>query len=120
MLCKKCGKKLTGKQKKYCSVYCAKLFLKSEYRKRNKEKINAYKRKYWKGKRRTSGYFEKVTRPAHLKNNPLCEKCGTDKKLEVHHIKPLAVGGTHKASNLMTLCKTHHYYFEKRMKGFWE
>jgi 5-methylcytosine-specific restriction protein A len=45
-------------------------------------------------------------RKKHLENNPKCAACGKDKKLEVHHIKPV-----HKypdleldPSNLMTLC----------------
>lgn len=44
-LCRKCGGRLaTKRQRFYCSEYCQKLYLKAQYRKRNREKINAYRR----------------------------------------------------------------------------
>lgn len=42
-----------------------------------------------------------------LRQHPLCEKCGQSAN-EVHHIKPLAHGGTHGAGNLAALCKSCH------------
>ena len=42
-----------------------------------------------------------------LRAHPVCEKCG-QAATEVHHIKPLAHGGTHAAGNLMALCKACH------------
>ena len=44
--------------------------------------------------------------------HPLCEEClkngRTTPVQEVHHIIPLADGGTHDFSNLMSLCKSCH------------
>ena len=38
-----------------------------------------------------------------------CQVCGTSDELQVHHIKAKSKGGTDRLSNLMTLCKTHHW-----------
>lgn len=35
-------------------------------------------------------------------------RCPTTTELEVHHVVPLAKGGTDAMSNLRTLCKAHH------------
>jgi len=45
-------------------------------------------------------------RKEHLKNNPNCAACGRDKKLEVHHIKPVHLFPELELdpSNLVTLC----------------
>lgn len=51
--CLKCGAKLTGKQVNYCSEYHGKLYLKSQYRKRNLTKIAEYNREYRKHQRDT-------------------------------------------------------------------
>ena len=111
---------LSGTQKKYCSPSCSKLYLKSLYRKRNKEKINAYKRNYYKAVKRPSGLSFERKRQSHLRESPGCEKCGTREDIQVHHIKPLKCGGTHKDSNLMTLCRIHHREFEKLTEGFFK
>jgi len=37
-----------------------------------------------------------------------CRVCGTETKLQCHHIRPRAKGGTDKLSNLMTLCDVCH------------
>jgi 5-methylcytosine-specific restriction protein A len=47
-----------------------------------------------------------------LARHPLCELCEQAGKLipadEVHHILPVADGGTHAESNLQALCKPCH------------
>jgi len=120
MTCLRCGGVLSGTQTKYCSTSCSKLYLKSQYRKRNKEKINAYKRNYYRSVSRPSGLSFDRKRQIHLKGNPVCEKCGTREDIQVHHIKPLKQGGTHKPSNLMTLCRKHHTEFEKITADFFK
>jgi 5-methylcytosine-specific restriction protein A len=54
----------------------------------------------------------KKIRTAYISKNPLCEQCLKENRYtpadEVHHIKPLADGGTHDEANLMSLCKQHH------------
>ena len=60
---------------------------------------------------REDGYivgWEKI-RKEKLAKNPECEKCGSDKKLVVHHIKPILDGGDLSADeNLQTLCRSCH------------
>lgn len=45
-------------------------------------------------------------RKEHIKNNPYCIACGRDKKLEVHHIKPVHLFPDLELdpTNLVTLC----------------
>ena len=51
-------------------------------------------------------------RALYVQTHPLCEEClkhgRTVPVQEVHHIVPLADGGTHDFSNLMSLCKSCH------------
>ena len=48
----------------------------------------------------------------YIQSHPLCEQCEREGRLtpaeEVHHILPLADGGTHDVENLMALCKSCH------------
>lgn len=51
-----------------------------------------------------AGAWPRVRRE-HLVREPVCQACGTDKDLEVHHIRPLAAGGSElDDQNLITLC----------------
>jgi 5-methylcytosine-specific restriction protein A len=54
----------------------------------------------------------KKIRARFLSKHPLCEQCKKAGRLtpaeEVHHILPLADGGTNDESNLMALCKSCH------------
>lgn len=45
-------------------------------------------------------------RKQHLKDNPHCAACGRDKRLEVHHVKPVHLFPALELdpSNLLTLC----------------
>lgn len=58
------------------------------------------------------GYFKSIKK--QLKNTffvrgeLVCVVCGAKDKLELHHIIPLAMGGTNKIDNLMVLCHDHH------------
>ena len=58
------------------------------------------------------GYQWRKIRAAFLSRNPLCEMCKRQgiftAATEVHHIKPLADGGTNDFDNLMPLCKSCH------------
>ncbi len=54
------------------------------------------------------------TRNEHVKNNPTCAACGTDKDLDVHHVVPYHVDPSLELdpNNLITLCgKRCHYVF---------
>lgn len=58
------------------------------------------------------GYRWKKIRAAFLARQPLCEMCRQEGRYtdatEVHHVKPLAEGGTNDFENLMALCKPCH------------
>jgi len=41
-----------------------------------------------------------------------CRKCGSNRKLEIHHIDPVANGGATVLENLITLCKHCHSEWE--------
>lgn len=51
-------------------------------------------------------------RDRYIRERPLCEQCRSEGRVtaarEVHHILPLARGGTHDRANLMALCKPCH------------
>jgi 5-methylcytosine-specific restriction endonuclease McrA len=115
MKCKRCSNELSGKQLSYCSLRCSKLHLKSLWRKRSKDKLRAYNRKY-----RSQGLrpLNKQRKFKVLeKNNFECKRCGTNENLNVHHIKPLRYGGTH--DFVMVLCFKCHMEWEQRMIGYW-
>ena len=54
----------------------------------------------------------KKLRARFLLQHPLCELCRSEGRLtaaeEVHHVLPLANGGTNEEGNLMALCKSCH------------
>lgn len=58
------------------------------------------------------GYKWQKIRAVFLSQNPLCEMCKRDGEFntatEVHHVKPLADGGSNSFDNLMALCKSCH------------
>lgn len=59
--------------------------------------------------RRTADWYE-VREEAIKRDNKCCEDCGASEDLHVHHIKPVSEGGKKfDISNLITLCKEHHY-----------
>jgi len=49
-----------------------------------------------------------------LERDKKCIKCGSLKKLEVHHIHLEMCGGSEELDNLVTLCKECHTDFHKR------
>ena len=38
----------------------------------------------------------------------ICSVCGAKENLELHHILPLAMGGSNDIDNMMVLCHEHH------------
>lgn len=52
-------------------------------------------------------------RKSFIENNPFCGVCETRSNLEVHHIKPFHLNQDLELtiSNLITLCRDHHYLF---------
>ncbi len=51
-----------------------------------------------------------------LLGTPYCQKCGAP-ATEVHHVIPLADGGTNDMGNLLPLCKGCHSRVTGRAKG---
>ncbi len=84
--------------------YCA------EHEKLIQQQYNRYGRSAESKKR--YGYRWRKIRASFLSINPLCEMCKREGRYinatEVHHIKPLADGGTNDFDNLMPLCKSCH------------
>lgn len=62
-------------------------------------------------KRRYGRAWQKI-RNAYAAKHPYCEQCFAEGRMvmmeHVHHIKPLAEGGTNDESNLISLCKSCH------------
>ena len=66
----------------------------------------------------------KRIRGRYIRAHPLCERCKKNGKItpaeEVHHIKPLAHGGTNAEDNLMSLCKSCHSEITAKEGGRWD
>ena len=69
--------------------------------------------------KRYGGSWPKV-RARYLHAHPLCERCAAAgryvKATLVHHILPLAEGGTHDEANLQALCVSCHEQIHQRAK----
>lgn len=86
--CVVCNKPLIKRQLRYCSVKCS---------------LELYK------------YDWAFVRPRVLKrDNYSCIKCGAKAQIEVHHVKPIALGGTNRDDNLITLCFDCHRESHRR------
>jgi hypothetical protein len=51
-----------------------------------------------------------------------CRRCGYSVVVEIHHIHPVAKGGSDDESNLIALCPNHHALADRawrRVKGSW-
>jgi len=61
---------------------------------------------------RRYGRAWKRIRDRYIAAHPLCEQCAAAGRIvpaqEVHHIVPLAAGGTHDKENLLALCSPCH------------
>lgn len=73
--------------------------------------------------RKSYGRTWKRIRDRYIHEHPLCEQCEKAGRMtpaqEVHHIKPLRDGGTHDASNLMSLCTSCHSTITAREGDRW-
>ena len=58
-------------------------------------------------------------RAEYVALHPLCEQCLKEGRMvpveEVHHIKPIKDGGTHRFDNLMSLCQSCHTKLEREL-----
>lgn len=73
-------------------------------------------------KRRYGRAWQRI-RDRYTAAHPFCEECYKRGVLtpteEIHHIKPLAHGGTHADDNLMALCKPCHSRITVEMGDRW-
>lgn len=73
-------------------------------------------------KRRYGRAWQRI-RDRYAAAHPFCEECYKRGVLtpteEIHHIKPLAHGGTHADDNLMALCKPCHSRITVEMGDRW-
>ena len=92
-----CAKLVTGR---FCDEHNKQDAREYERYRRDPETRNRYGRAW------------KRIRDRYITAHPLCERCSQDGRLtpaqEIHHIKPLADGGTHDEGNLMALCTACH------------
>lgn len=62
-------------------------------------------------------------RTAYAQQHPYCEQCFKEGRMvqmeQVHHIKPLAEGGTHDRSNLISLCASCHAKIHAKRGDRW-
>lgn len=120
--CKRCHVSLADKKGwKFCGQRCSKLYLKSEYKKRNADKIRAYNRKYRKKANDTYFIRSNATRKkimAEYENE--CQRCHATENLQLCHIKPHWAGGLAAVKNIYLFCQTCHHYFDKALSDFWE
>ena len=52
--------------------------------------------------------YQEVIERCKIDEWPCCEKCGSNKKVEIHHIKFRSQGGKTELDNLIALCRVHH------------
>lgn len=118
-VCKKCGNVLTGKQVSYCSAYCSKLYLKSQWRKRNRDRIREYNRAY--RAKAPDAYFVRSDKERDLLLAPSdgCLRCGIMRDLQLAHIKPHWAGGRKGLGQMIVLCRTCHHAYDEALRAFW-
>lgn len=105
-----------GCPKLSCERYC------EEHKKTESARYEKYHRNPVVRKRYGSGW--RRIRDKYISEYPLCEECRKHSKLtpaeEVHHIIPLAKGGTHAEDNLMSLCTPCHSAITARDGDRWQ
>lgn len=82
-----------------------------EHRKQESQRYEKYDRDQAVHRRRYGRVWKRI-RDSYVRQHPMCELCLKEGRYvpteEVHHIKPLAEGGTHDRDNLIALCKSCH------------
>lgn len=60
----------------------------------------------------TSSYppdWDEIRKRVYRRDNYTCQNCGaTNTELHAHHKTPISMGGSHKLSNLTTICQSCH------------
>lgn len=71
--------------------------------------VHAAARDRVKNARRPGAARKSLPRAAKFRDGYQCQACGSTKRLEAHHIIPIAQGGAHTLDNLVTLCHGCHH-----------
>jgi RNA-directed DNA polymerase len=69
---------------------------------------------YWNGARRYGPDWTPNRDEATEEHGAVCIVCGSEERVEMHHIKARRQGGGNEATNLVPLCPTHHHKAENR------
>lgn len=120
-LCEWCGSEIIHKRREhFCSNECSRKYWNSVYeRERNTLGVRPFYT------------WNRIVYEINNRDNRTCQKCGYFKEseiyyegvktkyrylLEVHHIKPLVLGGSNLPENLITLC--HNCHVKSHPKGY--
>jgi len=108
--CEVCGKEITDKRRShFCYKECSSKYWEDVY---NRERNTNGVRPHY--------FWARIVFEINERDNRTCQKCGYYKEvmdsegnkyrvpLEVHHIIPLAIGGSNLPDNLITLCHECH------------
>lgn len=108
------GERMPYKPKHPCSYPGCPKLTSERYCDEHKKLITSLYNKYERNpehKKRYGNNWSRI-RNAYFKEHPYCEICRQNGKMtkgeQVHHIKPIAEGGSNEWSNLMTLCRSCH------------
>ena len=106
--------KVPRKPKRPCSYPGCGMLTDGQYCDEHKQSIERQYNRYLRDSDTNKRYGRawKKLRARFLLLHPLCEQCKNEGRFtaaeEVHHVLPLANGGTNDESNLMALCKSCH------------
>ena len=64
-----------------------------------------------------SFFWSSIASSIIVRDNMACRLCGSKENLTVHHMIPVAVGGTSEDWNLITLCHTCHMKVHSSLRG---
>lgn len=112
------------KPKKPCAYPGCPALTEGRYCEKHQKAVAAQYERYGRDpntKKRYGAAWKRI-RARYISEHPLCESCKREGHLtparEVHHIIPLAHGGTHDPGNLLALCKACHSRITARESGF--
>lgn len=113
------------KPKKPCAFPNCPELTEGRYCDKHQKEMNKRYEKYErdpKTKKRYGRVWQRV-RERYVSTHPFCEECLKQGILvpveEVHHKKPLAEGGTHQMTNLISLCKSCHAKIHAKRGDRW-
>ena len=116
---------MPSKSKKPCAYHGCPVLTKDRFCPEHKKRVDKQYERYQRDPetRKRYGQAWRRIRAAYIAAHPLCEVCEKEGRLtpveEVHHIVPLANGGTHDPDNLLSVCLRCHSSITAREGGRW-